>query len=436
MWPARHNGLGGYWCRNKKCGRHGDAIQFLRDFHGLSYREACARLGIDLPDRPRSMVRVPRLPRLRAQGAPAFRPNVPDTPAGAWRNKAAEFVRACHARLMSDPDALAWLEARGLDRDAAVRYRLGYHATTEYRARAAWGLPTERRDDGRPKALWLPAGWVIPVLDAEDHVVHLRIRRPDEDRQRRLAHLKYYVVPGSSSATLVIDPRARAYVVVESALDAMLCGRVAADLEVGAICTWNATAKPDRYATECLSRALRILVALDADEAGERAASWWLQTFRAARRLAPDGGKDPGEMAAVGADIRAWIRRALPPALTLRFDQPPPQRKPQDVVVSEASNTTTSCGHQPNPGALGHMPAVVVPHEKGEALRALAAIMRRYKVYLRKRGEAIGVDDPWRVAEEEVRRFEALVWSLPVLEVLLEMPDGLIGHRQVLSCCR
>ena len=43
-WPAQNNGRGSWWCR--KCGKGGDAIQFLREFSGMSFKDACSRLGI------------------------------------------------------------------------------------------------------------------------------------------------------------------------------------------------------------------------------------------------------------------------------------------------------------------------------------------------------------------------------------------------------
>lgn len=42
VWP----GKGRYWCRG--CGRSGDAIQYLRDFYGLSFTEARRALGMDI----------------------------------------------------------------------------------------------------------------------------------------------------------------------------------------------------------------------------------------------------------------------------------------------------------------------------------------------------------------------------------------------------
>jgi DNA primase len=40
-----------YWCR--VCERRGDAIQYLRDREGLTFRQACERLGKPLPERSR-----------------------------------------------------------------------------------------------------------------------------------------------------------------------------------------------------------------------------------------------------------------------------------------------------------------------------------------------------------------------------------------------
>lgn len=49
IWPNRHNKNGEYQggrysCR--KCEKYGDAITFLRDLHGLNYRDACIQLKI------------------------------------------------------------------------------------------------------------------------------------------------------------------------------------------------------------------------------------------------------------------------------------------------------------------------------------------------------------------------------------------------------
>lgn len=42
VWPEKGN----FWCRG--CNRKGDTIQYLRDFRGLSFREACKVVGKEL----------------------------------------------------------------------------------------------------------------------------------------------------------------------------------------------------------------------------------------------------------------------------------------------------------------------------------------------------------------------------------------------------
>ena len=43
IWPSRGE-TGRYWCR--VCDRSGDAIQFCRDFFGMSYQEACQKVDV------------------------------------------------------------------------------------------------------------------------------------------------------------------------------------------------------------------------------------------------------------------------------------------------------------------------------------------------------------------------------------------------------
>ena len=82
VWPDQNNGEGSWWCR--QCGRGGDAIQFLRDFEGLSFREACARLGKRVPDS--HDLRTPRAP-----AAGAWDPAKHASPEALWREKAWKF---------------------------------------------------------------------------------------------------------------------------------------------------------------------------------------------------------------------------------------------------------------------------------------------------------------------------------------------------------
>ena len=101
-------------------------------------------------------------------------------------------------------------------------------------------------------------------------------------------------------------------VIVESELDGLLLHQEAGDL-VGVVALGSAQAKPDQKTHDLLQKADLILVALDADDAGVKAAwGWWLKQYPQAQRLPPVMGKDPSEAWANGLDIRAWVMAGLP----------------------------------------------------------------------------------------------------------------------------
>lgn len=326
VWPAQCDGRGAYWCRG--CGKWGDNIQFLRDFEGLGFREACARLQMDVPEAAaRWSSPVPRREK------PEFVPATPVAPADLWREKAEKFVTWAQANISMNDEIRDWLKDRGINIEAIVNFRLGWNPGEDgkdlYRSRKAWGLPEQIRDDGRPKALWLPRGLIIPYMI--DGVVHrIRIRRPEGEP-------RYYVLPGSSMATMLLDPARRAFVVVESELDgiAVATGNSLA----GAVALGSAAAKPDAAAYAVLKDAVIILNALDYDAAGAKAMTWWTGEFRNCARWPVPKGKDPGEAFRQGIDLNSWIKAGLPPALTI--SEPPPVRDRRPEIRHGEPNIRT-----------------------------------------------------------------------------------------------
>jgi hypothetical protein len=325
--PADHDGRGGYFCR--RCGVYGDAIQFLRDYEGMSYAEACKRLGVAVA---RSVPSLPRVPRQPA-GQEPFTAVPSESPEAVWQAKASTFTAWAHQHLLAHPRWLEWLAARGLPLEAVQRYRLGYNPgdkgkTCLIRPRSSWGLPPlepKPAKDGeapaKPKTtFWIPRGVVIPQLSADPDgpVRRLRIRRPDEDRRKFKEETKYYVIPGSSMDAMILGPESQAFVVVESELDALMLHHHVGDL-VGVVSIQTANVRKiaaDVHAA--LSRALCILVALDAEGAGGAGAKGWARwaaSFPRAKRWPCPVGKDPGEAFERGANLRAWVMAGLPPAL-------------------------------------------------------------------------------------------------------------------------
>lgn len=329
IWPDKSEGMV-YCCR--RCGAHGDTIQFLIDFDRKTFPEACALLGITKGSKQAAPYKTPATPKPpAAAAAPVFTPATPDLPPAAWMAKATEFAEWC-CQQIDTPEGRAMLEWRGLTLETARRYRLGFNPGENnkdlYRSRKAWGLPDEKNQNtGRLRTQWLPRGLVMPVFAADGQVIHLRIRRRPQDLKP--GEQGYQHIKGGAHVTLVLEPQLKAHAVIESGLDAYLCAQEGRGV-CGAVCTWNAQASPDAAACAVLDQDLRILVALDADpvkpntktgkpeSAGAQGSVKWLQRWPdTARRHPVPVGKDPGEAIKAGCNLRAWLFAGLPPLLTI-----------------------------------------------------------------------------------------------------------------------
>ncbi|MBE6442307.1 MAG: DNA primase [Desulfovibrio desulfuricans] len=327
-WPEQQGKgcPGGTWyCRG--CRKGGDCIQFLREFEGMGYREACAALRLPAATGPRSL----SMPREARREREAFAPRQSlIRPSTLWQEHAGKLLEQARANLAQCVPALQALERRGITAEDAAAFGLGWLPGENgrdgcFRSRKGWGLPEVTGPNGKPRALWIPAGLVIPALDEDGAVLRLRIRRTNRARQKFEPAMKYVVVPGSSMHPLLLRPQCRALVVVESEMDAMACAAAAqrTGLDVGALAVGTNVGKPDVTAHAACARALCILVALDFDapdangsRPGARGWEFWARTYQTARRWPVPVGKDPGEAYAAGLDLAAWLRAGLPPVFS------------------------------------------------------------------------------------------------------------------------
>lgn len=310
-WPEQFEGQGGYWCR--QCGKKGDAIQFLRDFDGLSFRQACERLGRQLPDSNDLKAGAPR------KAAPEWTPREPSSPGSVWQEHAQKLITWAYEQLMENKEQLVWLAARGITESAAGRFGLGWVSEGLYRRREAWGLPGQKNEKtGKAGPLWIPRGLIIPWFDRFGPV-RIRIRRPDPVEFGP----RYYMLPGSSSVTMLLRPdqpvyhprsgvrMPENYAVVESELDAVMLNCQAADL-CGAVALGSNSAHPDVAAAKVLTGATVILNSLDFDRAGGTESEWWRRHYPQSWRWPVPKGKDPGEAFKLGVNIREWIAAGFP----------------------------------------------------------------------------------------------------------------------------
>jgi hypothetical protein len=295
VWPE-HDG-GRYWCRG--CDKAGDSIQYLREKRGLSFGEACKVLG---------HVPGPRKDGPRA-APPKWEPKEGTPLPAAWQEKARSFLDGAVSCLWSERGAgmRAWLHAeKGLS-DATIRAAgLGFNPADRYEPRGTWGLEPSLKDDGTERRQWIPAGLVIP-LTIGGAVHRLRIRCDDPGDGAR-----YVIVSGSSSAPMAWGQDKTAAVVIESELDGLLLNQEAGDL-AGAVAMGSAQAKPDTATHDRLTAAAVILVSLDTDDAGARAAwAFWPETYGGkAKRWPSIKGKDASDARLNGLDLREWITTGI-----------------------------------------------------------------------------------------------------------------------------
>ena len=294
--------LNRYWCR--QCNRKGDEIQYCRDFHGLSYVEACRKIGIAPKDR--SSTRIPLLQEKRPTSQ--FQPQVVKKPLVEWRSQAESFTRYCHEQVKHDPFALDLFLRRGLSEESIERFYLGWNPSSLWLNRSHWGLETEER------RLWIPKGLVIPTYDRSiGGVIKLKIRRSDWQVGDKLP--KYVEISGSMQTPSVYgDPKGRPIVVVESEIDAILLQQCAGDL-CCSMALGGASKRPDVEGHKLLLDAPAIVFSLDVDSAGAIAYRWWKKVYLRVKLCPPPIGKSPGDAFLAGIDLREWIGMAL--SLTL-----------------------------------------------------------------------------------------------------------------------
>lgn len=296
IWPQRPNRNGEYQggrfsCR--VCGKFGDAITFLRQLNGLSYKEACGRLRIEPKQRINSIVSKPKL-----------KPKIADEPPDLWKQKAKAFIEWSHAQLMNSQEGLSLLHARGFSNDSLARFNLGYNPKTFFRERSDWGIPNEFKDDGNARKLWLPSGLVIPTI-INGEATKVKVRRSEWKEGAKWP--KYVEVSGSKQTPSIYgDTSLPCALVLESELDALIVQQEAADL-VYCIALGGSTKPLDSETDLLLRKTQTILFLPDFDEAGAIAWSKWKRMFSNISYALTPHEKSAGDYFLAGGNLREWI---------------------------------------------------------------------------------------------------------------------------------
>ncbi len=278
-----------YFCR--RCEKKGDAIQYLRDFHKLSYFAACAHVGIE----------IKLLGNKDVLKRGIFEPKVSQMPSLKWKQSASEFIKSCHQNFFNNSYAVGLFLERGFNPKTMNECKVGWNPRPLWVARDQWGL-SEFED----KKLWIPRGLVLPTFDNDTkEPIKLKIRRDDWEENDEFP--KYVEISGGmQTPSRYGNTFDKPIIVVESEFDAILIKQVAGDI-VSCMALGGSSKRPDAEAHELLLKAPMILFSLDVDSAGAIAYQWWKKVYPKVKLWLPPTGKSPGEAHSRGMNLRDWI---------------------------------------------------------------------------------------------------------------------------------
>ncbi len=270
------------------CGRHGDAIDWLREQRGLSFKAACEALDL--------------VPESNTGNSETASKNDPKPPGEVWRQHAESFVAYAQRQLWtaSGAEALAYLhEDRGLTSETIRHSELGWHEKDRWRPSESWGMISGKK-------IWLPEGIVIPWrMDGLLWFVNVRRMKGD----RAVDNPKYIGAKGGRRPLYGVDHLRGedAIFICEGEFDALLLWQEAGDL-ADVVALGGAAFWPNVTFLARLAMAPRWFVVTDLDEAGEKGARRWQRYSGRVKRVGALRGNDLTDFWRGGGNLRAWVR--------------------------------------------------------------------------------------------------------------------------------
>ncbi len=278
-----------HWHCFGKCGRGGDAIAWLQEYHNLSFQEACTRLvSGDLPQ-----LEQPRRPR-QAKIQP-----VSDPPDAVWRAAVDKIANIAMDILWSKESKRSkrYLEEeRGLTEKTIVDAGLGY-------------IPGDYREWKTIEGLSVPCGITIPWY-ADRMIWGIKVRRAAGEQ--RYQQVSGGNIKGSLYLADNIQP-GLPILLTEGEFDALIAKQVGE----GIICTASIGSAANkrinvRWFPKFIS-APSIFVRMDYDKAGEGAALQIAALSQVVKRIQVPQGKDVNayyQLAGHDAVLQ-WINRII-----------------------------------------------------------------------------------------------------------------------------
>jgi DNA primase len=383
------------------CGAGGDAIGFLMRAEQLGFREALERLaeraGIALvPARPPDAVLDARLARLAEL----------NTMATAW------FSHVLWNTAHGEPGRRL-LEQRGVDREVAERFQLGFApevrdallahlarrgATSEELLEAGLAV---RREDGRVYDRFRYR-LIFPIRDREGRVIGFGARALGDAQPKYLNSPQTALFDKSASLyaiDLALEPirRAREVVVVEGYMDAVTAHQFGYTTVVASM----GTALTERQVRLVRRLVDRIVLALDADAAGQAATLRGLDVVRESLAEPDRPALDPQQLVRFERTLRVDVRIARLPEGT-----------DPDALIRRDREAWERAIRQPVPLLDFYLDAVIGPVPPADP-RARSQLLQRIGPLLWEIGDRVVQEHYVREVARRLQVREELVRRLP-----------------------
>ena len=278
-----------YWHCFGKCGRGGDAISWLQEYHGLSFQEACERLTSgDLPIIDR--VNRPRQPKIEPISEP------PDV---TWQKSARKVAQQAMDTLWGKEGERAWRyleETRGLTEKTIVNAGLGY-------------IPGDYREWKQIEGLKVPCGITIPWF-VGGTIWGIKVRRSaGEQRYQQVAGGN---IKGGLYNADSIQPGLPVFI-TEGEFDALIAHQVG-DGVVASVAIGSAANKRinPRWFPKFITSP-SIFVRMDNDKAGQGASEKITGLSQATQPIQVPYGKDENEFYLLSGHetVYKWITELI-----------------------------------------------------------------------------------------------------------------------------
>ncbi|MEZ4667832.1 MAG: toprim domain-containing protein [Anaerolineae bacterium] len=283
-----------FWCR--QCKRSGDAIQYIRLRDGIGFKDALQILDLDQKQALFNFdAQLHNTRHLRELNLPNVNSNCPALNDPEWQLAAVEFCDRATDTLYSANGCRAYqylLDERYLT-DTDIRLaRLGYNPQDHA---AQWGQ----------RSVWLPRGIIIPWW-IDNRIWRINIRIPTREKQQR-----YKQPAGGANGLYQANsiPFQGTVFMTEGEFDALLLkSRLSSAFPaIAAVATGGVSGAKLARSVVQIDLAQKVILAFDADEAGDKAALEWQKLLgNKAVRLRPTE-HDITDMVKNNVDLVEWF---------------------------------------------------------------------------------------------------------------------------------